>query len=96
MANPTKSKQEKRVESAAEKLARDKKRSEKFAMLATKRTRKALTAINSISRLNNRSAYLYTEEQVAKIFEALTAALTKAQTEFKREKNENANGGFTL
>ena len=66
----------------------------KFQRLAVNRTNKALDAIASIGGLSNKGNYEYTEEQVAKIFGALEAELTKLQGKFKGTVKEEA--GFTL
>lgn len=70
-------------------------KAEKFARLATSRTNKALDAIAALGGLAAKGNYEYTEEQVAKIFTALEAELSKLQTKFKNPEAVKAEG-FSL
>lgn len=64
-------------------------KAEKFKRLATYRTQKALKALSSLENLSNRASYEYTEEDVEKIFGALTAKIEKTRALFsKTEKKE--------
>lgn len=68
---------------------------QKFVRLATTRTGKALDAIAMIGGLASKTNYEYTDEQVAKIFAALEAEMTKLQTKFKNP-DAVAATGFSL
>ena len=57
-------------------------KSEKFIMLAEKRTNSALKQIRLIGNLANPNAYYYSSEQVSKIMEALNAELKSIQSRF--------------
>lgn len=67
----------------------------KFVRLATTRTGKALDAIAMIGGLASKTNYAYTDEQVAKIFAALEAEMTKLQSKFKNP-DAVAATGFSL
>ncbi len=56
---------------------------EKFIRLANNRVSAALKAIELIGNLSNRSNYDYTEEDVAKIFRALTEELQNSKKRFE-------------
>lgn len=68
---------------------------QKFARLATSRTNKALDAIANLGGLASKTNYEYSDEQVAKIFGALEAEMTKLQTKFKNP-DAIATTGFSL
>lgn len=70
-------------------------KADKFVRLATSRTSKALDAIANIGGLASKTNYDYTDEQVAKIFGALEAEMTKLQTRFKNPDSVKT-GGFSL
>ena len=70
-------------------------KAEKFVRLGQARTEKALNAIANIGGLASKTNYDYTDEQVAKIFGALEAEMTKLQSRFKNPAAV-ATGGFTL
>lgn len=78
--------QEKKVFLSAEKVT-------KFVTLATKRTNKALVALESIGALSNRGAYTYTDDQVERIFSALQTALDAARDKYSAKVS---GGGFAL
>ena len=70
-------------------------KAEKFARLAVSRTNKALDAIAALGGLAAKGNYEYTEEQVAKIFGAIEAEMSKLQAKFKNPDAVKAEG-FTL
>ena len=59
------------------------KRREKFVSLAERRTANAIKAIRVISKLGNRSAYEYGDDDVNKIARALTAEVDAMKTRMK-------------
>lgn len=66
------------TESDQERVVRvSKERSEKFLRLAPKRMTKALKALDNVAALGNRKAYTYTEDQYAKMKDALQKQLEK-------------------
>ena len=68
---------------------------EKFVELAEKRVNKTLKDIKLIGNLSNRSNYSYTEQDVKKIYGALTKAVDEMKSKFDR-KGETAEGAFKL
>lgn len=68
---------------------------DKFKELASKRTQKSLDALDVLGNCFNRANYTYTDDQVEKIFEALTDKLAElrklTEPEAKRER-----AGFVL
>lgn len=78
---------------AAEKLAKAK--AAKFVELAEKRVTKAINAVRSIAKLSNRSNYIYTDAQVAKIAEALRAEVVTMHEHFTAKPGVTREG-FTL
>ncbi len=68
---------------------------QKFVELAEARLNKALTDLQLIGNLSNRSAYEFTEADIRKIFSALQKSLDTAKGRFSKE-NENAGGDFRL
>jgi hypothetical protein len=58
---------------------------DKFVRLANARVNKALNAIRLIGNLSNRSNYSYTEDDVEKIFRALSTALKDCKGKFQRD-----------
>lgn len=66
----------------APKPKRDKR--EAFVRLATKRTRACLKRMRQIRALANRSAYDYTDEEVAAIMTALSEGLVSIEKAFER------------
>lgn len=70
-------------------------KAEKFTRLAVSRTNKALDAIATIGGLAAKGNYEYTPEQVAKIFGALEAEMTKLQGKFQNPDAVKSEG-FSL
>lgn len=68
---------------------------QKFTRLANSRVPKALDAIANIGGLASKTNYEYTDEQIAKIFGALEAEMTKLQARFKNPEAV-ATAGFSL
>ncbi len=66
---------------------RDKRK--KFIELAEARVTRAIRDVRLIGNLSNRSAYLYTEEDVRKIFRALIKEIETARARF----GEGGTGG---
>ena len=56
---------------------------QKFVRLAEKRTINAIKAIRVIGKLGNRSAYEYTDADIAKIAKALSHAIDVLKTRMK-------------
>jgi len=54
-----------------------------FVRLAEKRVNKTLHEIRLIGNLSNRTNYNYDSDQVAKIIEALEAAVAECKTQFE-------------
>lgn len=75
------------------KLRKSRDKAAKFVELATKRTNKALRAIEGIGALSNRNSYTYDDAQVAKIFAALESTVAAAKKAFE---SKGAVSGFTL
>ena len=69
---------------------------QKFVQLAEARVNKALKDIQLIGNLSNRSNYDYTDEDVEKIFRALTREISACKKRFELSKRKNAWSGFTL
>lgn len=57
-------------------------KSERFRRLAEKRTNAAIEHIRVIGNLANRSAYEYTDEDVAQLFKALNEAVRTCRAKF--------------
>jgi hypothetical protein len=64
--------------------------------LAEARTRKAIRDLRLIGNLSNRSNYSYGEEDVRKIFRALTEELRRAQRRFESTGGDAAEVDFKL
>ncbi len=70
-------------------------KAEKFKRLAEGRTEQILDGIRKLANLANDRAYVYTEEQVNRIFRAIDEHLDlarsrfQAQVKFGRERNES-------
>ncbi len=64
-------------------------RREKFVDLAQKRTVSAIKAIRVISKLGNKSAYDYTDEDVRKIVKALTDEIETLKNRMKGTKRSD-------
>jgi hypothetical protein len=63
-----------------------------FARLANQRTNKALKAIRQLKHLANPSVYVYNEEQVAKVLQALAAATHEVAESFANPKAAKSEG----
>lgn len=68
----------------------------KFVELAGKRVTKALNDIRLIGNLSNRSNYDYTEEDVAKIFRALTDEVSACRKKFELASKKPGKPRFEL
>lgn len=68
---------------AAAKAAQLEAKAKKFSQLAGKRVNAALTKINLIGNLANRSSYQFTAEQIAKIEKAINASTDAVLLKFK-------------
>lgn len=62
-------------------------KSDNFIRLANKRTNKILEDIDILANLANKNQYLYTDDQVDKIFCAIEEALKFAKDNFKNKQN---------
>lgn len=78
---------------AAAKIAAAK--SAKFVELAEKRVTKAINAVRSIAKLSNRSNYIYTQEQVDTIANALRQEVVDMHEHFADTPAAD-KGGFKL
>ena len=68
---------------------------ENFKRLAEARTEKALAMIDLIGNLSNKSFYEYTDEEVDKIFKAISQSVESNKNKFKKNK-DNKKRRFTL
>ena len=68
----------------------------KFVDLASKRVNRALKDIQLIGNLSNRSNYDYTEQDVGKIFRALTDEVTACRKRFEHASRKAADTSFVL
>jgi hypothetical protein len=68
----------------------------KFTKLASARVSKALKDIQLIGNLSNRSNYDYTDEDVAKIFKALSEELSASRHRFETAKKKTLEPKFVL
>ena len=68
---------------------------DKFVRLATKRVNNALKAIQLIGNLSNRTNYDFTDNDVEKIFSALTNEIRNSRERFKAS-SAKKNSGFNL
>ncbi len=68
---------------------------EKFKRLANKRVNNAIRYIRLIGNLSNKSNYDYSEEEVSKIFDALTAEMKSARSRFSSARKA-AEEAFSL
>lgn len=71
-------------------------KSEKFKLLAEKRTNNAIKQIRLIGNLANPNSYEYSKEQVCKIMEALDAEVKSVQRRFDVAAGAREAGEFTL
>lgn len=77
------------------KMSRDEDRL-KFVKLASARVSKALKDIQLIGNLSNRSNYEYTDEDVAKIFKALSDEISACKRKFEHARNKGSKPTFVL
>jgi|GEM_PF-4875629 len=54
----------------------------KFVRIANYRVNKAIDSVRSLTKLSNRYIYSYTEEDIAKIYDALTLELERSKRQF--------------
>ncbi len=71
---------------------------QRFVRLANKRVANAMDAIRLIGNLSNRSSYDYSEQDVEKIFQALTMRLRKTELMFKlsSQRKPSEQNAFSL
>lgn len=65
----------------------------RFKRLATSRTNEILKKLKVLSNCSNRSAYEYSEEDIAKIFAAIEKAVKESRSKFYFPSNK---GNFKL
>jgi hypothetical protein len=68
----------------------------KFVKLASARVSKALKDIQLIGNLSNRSNYDYTDEDVSKIFKALSDEISSCRRKFDNARNKGGKPTFVL
>jgi len=68
----------------------------KFVELASKRVNRALKDLQLIGNLSNRSNYDYTDQDVAKIFKALSDEVTTCRKRFEQASRKAADTSFVL
>lgn len=68
----------------------------KFVQLASRRVSRALNDIRLIGNLSNRSNYDYTDEDVAKIFRALSEEVSTCRKKFEAASKRQAKPRFEL
>jgi len=66
-----------------QKLYTDEARSERFRRIAERRTNKILNDIRLLGNTSNKTLYLYSEEDVQKIFGAIEARLSETKRKFR-------------
>lgn len=76
-------------------MGRDEDRN-KFVKLASARVSKALKDIQLIGNLSNRSNYDYTDEDVAKIFKALSDEISACKRKFESARSKGSKPIFVL
>lgn len=69
---------------------------QKFVQLAEARVNKTLKDIQLIGNLSNRSNYDFTDEDVERIFKALSQELAACKKRFELSKRKNGGTGFKL
>ena len=69
---------------------------QKFVHLAEARVNKTLKDIQLIGNLSNRSNYDYTDEDVEKIFRALSQEIAACRKRFELSKRKGDSSAFTL
>lgn len=68
----------------------------KFVKLAQARVSKAIKDIQLIGNLSNRSNYDYTDEDITKIFKALSEEIGACKKRFELSKKKNDGTKFVL
>lgn len=71
-------------------------KNDKFVRLAEYRVNKLMTAIASLDKLHNRSAYDYTDEQVNIMFETIENQLSDVKAHFAKSKTNDSKFMFTF
>ena len=69
-------------------MASEIEKSERFKRVAESRTNKIIDQLRLLGNCSNRSNYLYSDDDVKKIFQAIEAELKSAKAKFS-SKNEN-------
>lgn len=69
---------------------------QKFVQLAQARVNKTLKDLQLIGNLSNRSNYDYTDEDVEKIFRALSQEIAACKKRFEISKRKAGAASFTL
>ena len=59
-------------------------RTDRFLRIAPRRTDRVLEALRLLGNCSNKSAYDYSDEQVARIFRAIDAELRETKSKFSR------------
>ncbi len=68
----------------------------KFVKLAQARVSKAIKDVQLIGNLSNRSNYDYTDDDITKIFKALSEEINACKKRFELSKKKNGGTKFTL
>lgn len=71
-------------------------KAEKFKRLANDRVNRAIDRIRIIGHLGNPYAYVYTEEEVEKITDALLTAVADMREKFSTESEDSDSASFKL
>tara|TARA_B100001057_G_scaffold459016_1_gene508816 strand:- start:72 stop:296 length:225 start_codon:yes stop_codon:yes gene_type:complete len=69
---------------------------ESFVRLAEKRTTRILDGLDSLANLSNRSNYAFSEEDVKKIFDAISLKLKSAEKRFSVALQSSKKNKFEL
>lgn len=69
---------------------------ESFVRLAEKRTTRILDGLDSLANLSNRSNYAFSEEDVKKIFDAISSKLRSAEKRFSVALQSSKKNKFEL
>lgn len=70
-------------------------KNEKFMRLAEFRVNKLISAISSLDKLHNRSAYDYSEEQVNMMFDTIEKQIAEARGHFSGSKMQETKFSFS-
>ncbi len=63
-------------------------RTERFIRVASKRTDEIIDKLRILGNCSNKSSYDYTDDQVNKIFNAISKEMLAAKSKFKKGKRE--------